>query len=39
MEEARIITTQIQDKVPGIYDLWKDIVGISSKDIKVFMID
>lgn len=34
MEEARLITTQIQDKIPGIYDLWKDIVSISSKDIK-----
>ncbi len=34
MEEARVITTKIQDKIPGIYDLWKDIVNISSKDIK-----
>lgn len=34
MEEARILTTQIQDKIPGIYDLWKDIVDISKKEIK-----
>lgn len=34
MEDARIITNKIQNKVSGYYDLWKDIVEISSKDIK-----
>ncbi len=34
MEESRVITTKIQEKVPGYYDLWKEIVKISSKDIK-----
>lgn len=34
MEEARKITTQIQEGVPGIYDLWKDVVNISKIEIK-----
>ena len=34
MEEARMITTKIQEKQRGYYDLWKKIVDISSKDIK-----
>lgn len=34
MEEARIITSYIQEKRKGYYDLWKKVVEISSNDIK-----
>ena len=34
LEEARIITTKIQNKEKGYYDLWKKIVEISKEDIK-----
>ena len=34
LEEARIITSKIQNKEPGYYDLWKKIIDISKKDIK-----
>ena len=34
LEEAREITTKIQNKEKGYYDLWKRIVEISKKEIK-----
>lgn len=34
LEEARDITTKLQHKERGYYDLWKRIVEISKKDIK-----
>ena len=34
LEEARIITTKLQQKEKGYYDLWKQIVKISSDEIK-----
>ncbi len=34
LEEARIITSYIQEKRKGYYDLWKKIVEISSNEIK-----
>lgn len=34
LEEARIITTKIQHKEKGYYDLWKKIVEVSIEDIK-----
>ncbi len=34
LEEARIITSKIQNKEKGYYDLWKKIIEISKKDIK-----
>jgi len=34
LEEARIITSKIQNKEKGYYDLWKRIIEISKKDIK-----
>ncbi len=34
LEEARVITTKIQNKTKGYYELWKKIVDISKKDIK-----
>ena len=33
LEEAQEMTKMLQDKVPGIYDLWKLVVEISKKDI------
>ena len=34
LEEARIITSKLQRKEKGIYDLWKKIVDISKESIK-----
>ncbi len=34
LEEARIITTKLQKKEKGYYDLWKNIVNVSIKNIK-----
>ncbi len=34
LDEARIITTKIQNHEKGIYDLWKKIIDISKKEIK-----
>lgn len=34
LEEARIITTKLQNHERGIYDLWKRIMDISKKEIK-----
>ena len=34
LEEARIITTKLQQKEKGYYDLWKQIVKISTDDVK-----
>ncbi len=34
LEEARIITTKLQNHERGIYDLWKKIIDISKKEIK-----
>lgn len=34
LEEARIMTTRIQNGERGYYDLWKRVVDISKKDIK-----
>ena len=34
LEEARIITSKIQNKEKGYYDLWKRIMDISKEDIK-----
>jgi len=34
LEEARILTFELQQKKPGIYDLWKKIIEISVTDIK-----
>ncbi len=35
LEEARIITTKLQNKEKGYYDLWKKIVKVSVDSIKV----
>ncbi len=34
LEEARIITTKIQNHERGYYDIWKKVVDISKKEIK-----
>ena len=34
LEEARIITTKLQKKEKGYYDLWKNIVNVSINNIK-----
>ena len=34
LEEARIITTKLQQKEKGYYDLWKQIVKISTDEVK-----
>lgn len=34
LEEARLITTKLQQKEKGYYELWKHIVSISTEDIK-----
>lgn len=34
LEEARIITTKLQQKQRGIYDLWKKIIEVSVNEIK-----
>ena len=34
LEEARIITTKIQNKEKGYYDIWKKIIEISKEEIK-----
>lgn len=34
LEEARVITTKIQNHERGYYDLWKRVVDISKKEIK-----
>ncbi len=34
LEEARIITAKLQQKEKGYYELWKQIVSISTNDIK-----
>ena len=34
LEEARIITTKLQQKEKGYYDLWKQIVKISTDNVK-----
>ena len=34
LEEARLITTKLQKKEKGYYDLWKNIVNVSIKNIK-----
>ena len=34
LEEARIITTKLQQKEKGYYDLWKQIINISVADVK-----
>lgn len=34
LEEARIITSKIQNKEKGYYELWKRIIDISKEDIK-----
>ena len=34
LEEARVITTKLQKKEKGYYDLWKNIVNVSIKNIK-----
>ena len=34
LEEARDVTSKIQSKTPGYYDVWKKVVEISKADIK-----
>lgn len=34
LEEARNVTSKIQSKTPGYYDVWKKVVEISKEDIK-----
>ena len=34
LEEARVITTKLQNHERGIYDLWQKIIDISKKEIK-----
>ena len=34
LEEARDVTSKIQSKTPGYYDVWKKVVEISKSDIK-----
>ena len=38
LEEARIITTKIQNHERGYYDIWKKVVDISKKEIKQILI-